>query len=55
MPRRTSRRTPPESKHHLDHWAEFCRKTIAESEKKMQTTPHSTMVKKEACRSTPTR
>lgn len=31
MPRKTSRRTPPESKHHLDHWAEFCRRTIKEN------------------------
>lgn len=46
MPRKTNRRTPPESKHHLDHWAEFCRKTIAESKKKMETSPYSNTNKK---------
>lgn len=45
MPRK-NRRNTPESKHHLDHWADFCRKTIAESKKKMSVTGDGTAVKK---------
>lgn len=28
MPRRNNRPSPPSSKHALDHWMSFCRRTI---------------------------
>lgn len=54
MPRK-NRRTPPQATHRLDRFDKWAKQVISDSQKKMSVTGDSNTIKKEACRSTPTR